>query len=112
LEDGRSIQLEAWVRFSGELRLYDSQEAADLDLIYPYCISGSFPDYALNRNPRWHDKRVRVTGTVLLPDEPSRDPNTIQTMQVADGILFANGCWGRYVLKIEKIEELDVPEPR
>lgn len=107
LEDGKSIQLEAWVSFAGELKLYDSQEAADMGLVYPYCISASFADYDLNRNPKLRDKRMRVTGTILRRERAESRPDSIQTMAVAGGVIFANSCYGPYLLRIETVEELE-----
>jgi hypothetical protein len=111
-EEGKRIQLDAWVKLAGEVELYDTRRAADLDLVYPYCISASFADYSKNYSPNLEGKRVRASGVIYRPEPTRSDATHIQTQQIAHGIIFANNCFGPYLLAIESMEEVPQPNSR
>jgi hypothetical protein len=104
LGEGRQIELDARVQYSGELRLYDSAKAMRLRLVYPYCISaGLAPNVGDARMNGLSRKRVRVSGTLLRYENAPDGPNTISTSTVIGGMFFKNWCFGPYVLRIEKL---------
>ena len=108
LGEGRQVELDARVQYSGELLLFNSPRAMKLGLVYPYCISaGLAPSVGQAKPAELDGKRVHVKGTLLrfqsLPDEP----NTISTFSVIDGLFFKNWCFGPYVLRIEDLSVIN-----
>jgi hypothetical protein len=104
--EGKSIQLDAYAKYSGELLLFDSKETADLGLVYPYCISANSPSATETEKREYDHKRVRVSGTLARYERAKPELNTIQTLAVIEGMVFGNWCYGPYVLKIDKIVAL------
>ena len=83
--------------------LFDSERAEELGLVYPYCISSNSRSLTQAEMRSYDHKRVRVRGTVLSYEQPKVGPNTIQTLATVDGMVFANWCFGHFVLKIDSI---------
>jgi len=97
------VDMSGWLSFQGEIVIYDSLPALDLDLVYPYCVSGllapdlNIPAKRLDRKKvSVHAQRFEYTS---LQDEPGAMP----TRKLLKGRIIANGCQGRYVLYITKI---------
>jgi len=104
LGEGRQVELDARVQYSGELLLFDSAKAMRLGLVYPYCISaGLAPSVEHAKAAELAGKRVRVSGTLLRYENAPDEPNTISTSTIIDGMFFKNWCFGPYVLRIEKL---------
>ena len=102
-QEGKSIQLEAYAKYSGELLLFDSRKVANLGLVYPYCISANSLTATDAEKREFDHKQVQVSGT-LMRFEPIKPTSTIiQTLAVIDGMTFGNWCFGPYVLKIDSI---------
>ena len=104
LGEGRQVELDARVQYSGELLLFDSPEAMRLRLVYPYCISaGLAPSVGYAKAAELAGKRVQVQGTLLRYESAPGEPRTISTSTVIGGMFFKNWCFGPYVLRIEKL---------
>ena len=104
LGEGRQVELDARVQYSGELLLFDTAKAMRLGLVYPYCISaGLSPSVEHVKAAELAGKRVRVRGTLLRYENAPDEPNTISTSTTIDGMFFKNWCFGPYVLRIEKL---------
>ena len=109
LHDGQAIEFDALARYLfGELQLFHSQQGADLELVYPYCISANGPSLDYPAKEALDRKWVRVSGTLKATDDlTSRfGMNSVE----ADGLAFRNDCLGPYVLRIARIDEID-PTP-
>lgn len=104
--DGKAVELEGYVKYAGEILLFDSREAAKQSLIYPYCISANFPSTATAETRAFDRKRVKVSGRLFQDHRVEPEPNTIQTYAVIEGTPFKNWCLGPYVLKIDEITVL------
>jgi hypothetical protein len=104
LGEGRQVELDVRVQYSGELLLFDSPRAMRLGLVYPYCISaGLAPNLDHAKAAELDGKRVQVKGTLLRFETQPDEPNTISTISVIDGMFFKNWCFGPYVLRIEEL---------
>jgi hypothetical protein len=103
IEAGRTIEIEAYAIYAGELLLFDSQTAADHQLIYPYCLSANSHELDSEDRRSFHGKWVRVMGTFVAKDKYDDPPNSIRTMGSADGLAFPNQCWSPFMLRIEQI---------
>ena len=104
LGEGRQVELDARVQYSGELLLFDSPEAMRLGLVYPYCISaGLAPSLSHAKAAELAGKRVQAGGTLLRYESAPDEPNTISTSTVIGGMFFKNWCFGPYVLRIEEL---------
>jgi hypothetical protein len=90
--------------------LYESEEAAEHNLVYPYCISANSLVLQDAEKRDFADRWVRVEGMVLEEDRHEPEPNTIRTLSSADGMMFGNWCYGPYVLRIESIAPIKRPE--
>jgi len=109
LRAGQPIEFDALARYMfGELQLFDSQQGADLELVYPYCISGNAQSLSYPAKEALDRKWVRVRGTLESAHDLKSDRGTDYAS--SDGLSFRNDCFGAYVLRIERIEEID-PAP-
>jgi len=104
LRAGDQIELDVWIEYHGELELYNSRKARDLNLVFPYCISaGLGPNLSNIDASDLDNKRASVRGTLLKYESPKDEPYTISTSTVIDGMFFKNWCFSPYVLRIEEL---------
>jgi hypothetical protein len=101
--DGQQVEMEGWVRFHGEILLFDSRSAMKIGLVYPYCISASGSPSVLFRGKALDKQHVRVSGTLRRYPQGTDDPATISTSTTINGMWFKNWCFGPYVLEIDDL---------
>ena len=105
--EGRAgvIDLEGWLSTSGEPTLYDSQEARNHHLIYPYCVTLIDPGNEHQLSDLNGD-HVIVSGLMVSKSdlsEPVDEERSLSTGSVYDGAIVDNYCSGRFLIRIEAI---------
>lgn len=99
---GQSITLDFYTELSWDLRLFDSRRAAELGLLYPYCINANSPEWDNEDKIALNRKWVRVTGT--FAERPATyDPRGTEI----NGARYSNDCFGPLVLELQSAEVLD-----
>jgi hypothetical protein len=105
---GQPFSIDAYAEYGWEeVRLYDSLRAAELGLVYPYCISAVSREWDYPARQALDGKWVRVTGTLFARPTPQRFGGGFLMQGEADGLRFRNDCLGPSLLNVQSVEVLD-----
>ena len=75
-----------------------------LDLRYPYCITGVIPEQLRDQASQLSQRQVTLTVIPYAYETLQRVDAPLATRRVVDGIPTANWCFGEYVYLLVSID--------
>lgn len=98
-----SVSVEGIVAVTNEVVLYDSAEAKELRLIYPYCISAISPTGSETEYRKYEGRKVRLEGRRVAFKKLHKEESIGSTLYFFGKRSVSNWCFGDYVIVIDKM---------
>jgi len=97
------------IKVADEIVIYDSAEGRDLELVYPYCISGTGGDEVFQRALELQNSTVRIRGTRHDVEdlESAAEGEFLEAGRKLKGRPVTNWCHGRYVIYLTSITKAE-----
>ena len=107
LRSEANSELTGWIKVGGEVQFFHSREAMELDLRYPYCVTGIVPDELRETTTRLRGRQVAIQFDLYEYDLLDTGSLSWSTRRYVGNTPISNWCFGDFVFVLRGIKPIE-----